>query len=169
MIQVRFSYQDYSFESVKEEDLECLAKWIKDNDKGENINNCSLDPQIFYRRFLEYYITDDETFIKVTKNNKVVAVFKGRFEEKRNKELIIWLFIMDKESRNRGNGALIIKKLIEHFRTAYSVNKVEVLVMQGNENGISFWNSLGFETSRVTKNFFEINDNKRNLVVMKQI
>ncbi|WP_143315660.1 GNAT family N-acetyltransferase [Clostridium sp. HBUAS56017] len=168
MVNVDFKYEDYAFESVTENDLQLLSEWIKEN--SEEDNNCySLEPQIFYRRYLEYYVASGESFIKVSKEGKIIAVFKGRFEMEKGNELFIWLFIIDKKLRNRGEGSIIISKVIEYFKMNFFIDKVEVGVVQSNLGGISFWNSLGFHVSRVTKGFFDgDNDYERNLVIMNK-
>jgi len=166
MVYVNFNYNEYDFSSVEEDDLSALNLWIKKNNQEES-NLDSLDPQLFYRRFLEYYVTKDESFIKVTRNGKIIATFKGRFEFNKKKELFIWLFITEKELRNEGIGTEIINKILEYFKKQFNINMVQVGVVEKNINGISFWSSLGFETMRISKNFFQTEEiNNRNLVIM---
>lgn len=168
MINIDFKYEGYTFESVTEDDLHFLAEWIKENNE-DNSNCYSLDPQIFYRRYLEYYVASGESFVKIRKDGNVIAVFKGRLEMEKTNELFIWLFIVDKKLRNRGEGSFIINKVIEYFMKSYSIDKVKAGVVQSNIKGISFWNSLGFDVSRVTKNFFDGNNDDRNLVIMNKL
>jgi len=166
MVYVNFHHSDYNFSSVEEEDLSSLNLWIKKNNE-EDSNFYSLDPQLFYRRFLEYYVTENESFIKVTKNGAIIAVFKGRFEFDKKKELFIWLFIIEKELRDEGLGTKIINKILECFKSEFKINMVQVGVVEKNNEGISFWNSLGFETMRISKNFFQDGEkNNSNLVIM---
>lgn len=167
MINVYFNYGDYTFESVNEDDLVYLGEWIREN--NEEDSTCySLEPQVFYRRYLEYYVADDESFVKITKDGNIVAVFKGRFEMEKKKELFIWLFIIDKKLRNRGEGSVIINKVIDYFREKYFIDRVRTGVVESNIKGVAFWNSLGFNVSRVTKNFFDGTNNDRNLVIMNK-
>lgn len=165
MINVDFKYGDYTFQSVNEEDLGILVEWIKEND--EHDRDCySLEPQVFYRRYLEYYVADDESFIKVKREGKIIAVFKGRVETEKINGLFIWLFIIDKGLRNRGEGSIIIKRIIEYFNEKYSIVRVSAGVAQSNIEAVSFWDSLGFDVSRVAKNFFDGDNDDRNLVIL---
>lgn len=168
MLQVDFSYGNYSFKSIRSCDVENVACWIKDNiDKNESYY--SLDGDIFYRRFLEYYIAENECFIEIYKDDKLVAVFKGRLENRHNKELVIWFFVMDKSKRNEGIGSSIIELIIKYFKKVHNINSIQVGVVQNNMEGISFWNSMGFDVSRISKNFFDGYEEKsRNLVIMKR-
>ena len=99
MLQTDFSYGDYKFKSIRSSDVERVVNWIRDN-IDEKESYYSLDSDIFYRRFLEYYISENECFMEIYKNNQLVAVFKGRLEKMNHKELVIWFFVMDKLKRN---------------------------------------------------------------------
>ena len=168
MLNIQFDCNGYRFSSVEERDLNELAKWIKENNKEDD--TCySLDSQIFYRRYLEYYVTDNESFIKVYKDNKLIAVFKGRVELEGKSELFIWLFIMEESARNEGLGSEIVEIIIEYFIREYKIDTIEVGVVENNLEGISFWSSRNFQVARVSKDFFEDKKaNERNLVIMKR-
>lgn len=168
VINIHFENKVYTFSSVVKEDLSKLSEWIKEN--NEEDHTCySLDNQIFYRRFLEYYVTENESFIKVHKGSKLVAVFKGRLELENKRELFIWLFVVEKGLRNEGIGSEIVETIIEYFMKEYKIDTVEVGVVGSNLEGISFWNSRNFEVARVSKDFFEDKESKeRNLVIMKR-
>lgn len=169
MLYVNFKYKDLELKSVEKKHLERLNDWIKNNNKNDH--TCySLDSQIFYRRFLEYYITEDECFVEVYKNNEIIGVFKGRLEKKNKEELFIWFFAIDKNIRNKGIGSEVIDGIIRYFKENYNINSVEVGVVQTNIEGIAFWDSLGFDVNRIVNSFFEGEIEKsRNLVVMKRI
>ena len=168
MLNIQFKDEEYEFSSIEEADLDILSEWIKSN--NDNDNTCySLDNQIFYRRFLEYYMTDSESFIKVCKEDKIVAVFKGRLELEKKRELFIWLFVMDKSLRNKGIGTKIINSIMKYFKEDYAIEYVEAGVVEDNSNGIKFWNSLNFNIERTVDNFFDDGNGKeRNLVIMKK-
>lgn len=169
MINVEFNYKGYKFSNVVEKDLHDLIDWIKENNDQDK--SClSLDEQLFYRRYLEYFFSKEECFIKVTDvNDKIIAIFKGRIEEEKKSELFIWLFVISKKIRNEGIGTEIIDIIIKYFKDNYSVKNVEAGVVGNNMEGISFWNSLGFDVKRVSTKFFTGEKGKgQNLVVMKR-
>lgn len=168
MVGVSFKFNDYIVSSVEEYGLEELNTWIKVNNNKDNI--CySLDNQMFYRRFLEYYVTESEYFLKVYRDGEIVGVFKGRLELEGKKELFIWLFVIKKELRNEGMGSEIIENIIEYFIGNYTVDTIKVGVIQDNLEGISFWNSNGFIVERVSKDFFQDEKGRaRNLVIMQR-
>lgn len=168
MIDISFDFKDYKVSSVEEYGLEELNTWIKENNTEDN--TCySLDSQMFYRRFLEYYVTENEYFLKIYKDNDLVGVFKGRLELESKNELFIWLFIIKKELRNEGYGSEIVEGVIEYFIRQYNIDTIKVGVIQNNLEGISFWDSKGFKIERIAKDFFQDEkENGRNLVIMQR-
>ena len=51
----------------------------------------------------------------------------------------------------------------------YTIDTIKVGVVQNNLEGISFWNSKGFKVERMTKDFFQDEEeNGRNLVIMQR-
>lgn len=95
MLGVSFKFNDYIVSSVEEYGLEELNTWIRVNNNKDNI--CySLDNQMFYRKVLEYYVTESEFFLKVYRDGEIVGVFKGNLELEGKKELLIWLFVIKK-------------------------------------------------------------------------
>lgn len=168
MLNVSFNYKDYKLSSVEENDLESLNSWMRENNTEDH--TCySLDNQIFYRRFLEYYVTDNECFLEIYKSGELIGVFKGRLELDDKKELFIWLYIVEKEIRNEGIGSELIDVIIKYFMEGYKIDTVKAGVVQNNLEGISFWDSKGFKAKRIAKDFFSDEvDRGRNLVIMEK-
>lgn len=167
MLDVQFESEEYEFSNIEEKDIEYVSQWIKEN--NEDGTCYSLDSQIFYRRFLEYYVTENEIFIKVKKDEKIVGVFKGRLELDKRKELFIWLFIIDKELRSAGIGTEIIEIIIDYFKEKFHVNSIDVGVSEDNHDGIAFWNMRNFEYLRNVQDFFENNEEEKcDLVIMER-
>lgn len=168
LVSIDFVYNEYEFKNVEEDDLDGLVKWIRENN-DEDSTCYSLDSQIFYRRFLEYYVTENECFIKIEKDRELVGVFKGRLELDNKKELFIWFYIVNKELRNRGLGSEFIERIIKYFEDGYSVNIIKVGIVEDNEIAFNFWKGRGFDMLRTVENFFE-NDRleEKNLSILKR-
>ena len=167
MLDVAFNYNQYKFRGVKECDINILSRWMKKNNNEDHVS--LTDEQILYRRFLEYYITEDEFFIKVIKNEKIYGVIKGNITRENDMELFLWMFIMDKSSRDRGEGKKIIETFFKYVSEKYSLVRIKVGVSSENKKALEFWKSLGFEIYRVSENFFETYDEMfENLVVMNK-
>lgn len=168
MVKVDFTEENFSFKSIEEADLDTLEQWLKENN-DEDDTCYSLDSQIFYRRFLEYYVTEDECFIKIMKNNNIIGIFKGRLELEDKKELFIWLYVIDKEIRLKGYGSKIIESIIGYFKDKYSIETIKVGIVEENSVGLAFWQANGFSKIRSVKNFFQSeNQENRGLTIVSR-
>ncbi|AOR22667.1 GNAT family N-acetyltransferase [Clostridium taeniosporum] len=154
MIDIEFYYGNFKITSVKKCDIDRLNEWIILNDKF-NVDLFSLDKQLFYRRFLEYYMTKEELFLKIEKDNEIYAVFKGRLQLDNKSELFIWLYLIDSKFRNKGLGKNILIEILKYFKDKYSIKSFQVGVNSKNEQAINFWNNAGFNKLRIAENFFE--------------
>ena len=154
MINVEFYYEDFKITSVQESDVDRLNTWIILNDKF-NVDLFSLDKQLFFRRFLEYYLTKEELFLKVEKENEIYGLFKGRLELEEKSEMIIWLYLIDLKLRNKGFGTKVLLEILKYFKNEYYIEDFKVGVNSKNKRAIKFWNNIGFNELRLTKNFFE--------------
>ncbi|MGN2370463.1 GNAT family N-acetyltransferase [Clostridium cagae] len=169
MIDVEFYYEDFKITSVKKSDINILNEWIILNDKF-SVDLFSLDKQLFFRRFLEYYLTEEELFLKIEKDGEIYGVFKGRLELQEKSELFIWLYLIDSRFRNKGIGKNMLMEILQYFKSRYYIDSFKVGVNLKNEKAIKFWNNIGFNKLRITKNFFE--DNKyetSDLLILNKI
>ena len=118
------------------------------------------------KRFIEYYITDNEIFLKLQREEEILGVLKGRIEDD---ELIIWFFMLGYKYRGKGLGKEIINMLIEHFYITEGIKSFSAAVSSGNKVGAKFWENNDFEAVRITKNFFEDIDKDKDLIIFKKV
>lgn len=166
MISIDFVYDGYSFSSIRRCDLKVINEWIIEND-GDISSYSFVDPQILYRRFLEYYITEDEVYIKIVRNNNIAGIFKGRFEGK--DEFFVWLYIIDEKLRKNGLGTKFLEVLISYFKDKRGIDNIRVGIAESNIAAISFWESCKFKIDRVSKGFFEGKNSKHeDMIIMRR-
>ena len=168
MVEVEFIKNGFKFTSIQENDLATLEQWLKENNDKDD--TCySLDSQIFYRRFWEDYVTENECFIKIEKDNDILGVFKGRIELEDRKELFIWLYVTEKSMRNKGIGSEFVENIIEYFKDIYSIDTVKVGIVENNIEGMEFWRGNGFTFLRKAKNFFQNKDDENiDLIILER-
>lgn len=167
MLDIAFDYDEYKFKNVKECDINIICKWMKENNNEDNM--CMLDEQLLYRRFLEYYLTEDEFFVEVLKDDKLDGIIKGSINGENKNDLFLWFFVIEKENRNRGEGTRIINIFSEYMCENYSLNNIKAGVCSDNIKALNFWGSMGFKISRTTEKFFQISDTDfANLVIMNK-
>lgn len=168
MVNINFNYENYTFESVKESDFKELIEWMRKNNETDDITYC-LDSQVFYQRFIEYYVTDNECFIIIKKENNIVGVFKGRLDLEDKEELFIWYFTIDRKFRGKGVGSEIIERIIEYFESRYSISVTKVGIVEDNRGALNFWASIRFTFLRSAKNFFRYEaEQNKGLVILKR-
>lgn len=154
--------------SISKEDAFSISQWIEREknylNESSSINSIEFDE--FMKRFIEYYITDNEIFLKLQREDEIIGVLKGRIE---GKELIFWFFMLGYKFRGIGLGKEIINIIIEHFYNAKGIKSFSAAVSSGNEQALRFWKNNDFEAVRITKNFFEDINNDKDLIIFKKV
>lgn len=168
MLDVAFDYNEYEVKNIEECDVDVLYDWMKRNNTYK-YDFISLDKQLLYRRYLEYYFDEDEFFVKVLKNGEIEGVIKGCINGDCKKDLFLWYFLIDKDNRNKGEGRKIINVFSQYVCKRYELKNVKVGVGSDNDGALNFWQSLGFEKFRVSKRFFQVSDTDfEDLVIMNK-
>ncbi len=169
MFVMELQFDDIKISSIDKEDLITIQQWINSQeDIDESFNKRPLPFEDFFERFLEYYMSDNELFLKMEKNNNIIGIFKGRVEFKKDSELIIWYFMIDKDYRKSGLGTKILNSILHYFSQNLSINYFSAVVMEGNKEGLNFWNYNGFKAIRVAKDFFQIEKEPKDMIVLQK-
>ncbi|MCR4944552.1 MAG: GNAT family N-acetyltransferase [Clostridium sp.] len=167
MIDVEFDFDEYEFRNVQKCDVNILYEWMKKNNNKYDV--ISLDKQLLYRRYLEYYFAEDEFFIKVLKGGKIDGIIKGNINGENKNDLFLWYFLVDEDNRNKGEGRKIIDTFSNYMCKKYQLKNIKAGVSSENSDALSFWESLGFEEFRISEKFFQISDTDfENLVIMNR-
>ena len=168
MLDLALMKDGIAISSINKEDAFSISQWIEREKnylkESSSINSIEFDE--FMKRFIEYYITDNEIFLKLQKEDEIIGVLKGRVE---GKELIFWFFMLGYEYRGRGLGKEIINIIIEHFCNDKGIKSFSAAVSSGNEQALRFWKNNDFEAVRITKNFFEDVKDDKDLIIFKKM
>ena len=102
MVDVDIRIEDISISSIEKSDLIYLHEWFKtQTEYTENINDNSLSVKELNERYLEYYLSENEFFLKVLFENKLIGVLKGRLEFKNPNEMwylcLFWIINSEKK------------------------------------------------------------------------
>lgn len=168
MFDINLSFEDIKITSVEKEDLVLIQKWINIQDIDESFNKKPLPFKDFFERFLEYYVSENEMFLKIEKQHNIIGIFKGRMEFKKTNEMIIWYFLMDNRYRNIGIGSKIVKHIVDYAHINMNIDDFSVMVMDGNHKALSFWHKQGFELIRVAKDFFQVEEKQKDMMVLRK-
>ncbi len=171
MLDLTLKSDDIIISSIGKEDALKVQRLIEGQedylDEDSYINSIRFDE--FMKRFIEYYITENEIFFKILMDDEIIGVVKGRLEGKEDKELFLWFFMLDSKYRGLGMGKAILNILIDYFNHTLGVKIFSSGVCSCNDKAIRFWENNGFKPVRVTKNFFEEMENNKDLIIFKKI
>ncbi|PPK47973.1 ribosomal protein S18 acetylase RimI-like enzyme [Clostridium algidicarnis DSM 15099] len=169
MFNFKTAIDDVVISDINKEDLIDVRQWLNSQkDMDKDFENKGITFEEMLERFLEYYISENEIFFKITKDKKIIGIFKGRFEFKDINQFIIWYFLIDKKHRNKGIGTKIITKLIEYSKEKMNIDEICSVTIKDNYDGIRFWKNLGFKEMRIVKDFFDRGNKTKDMIILKK-
>lgn len=167
MFDINIDLKDINISSIEREDIVPIQRWINRQNDDFKYNESPLGLKDFYERFLEYYVSEGEFFLKINKDDKLVGVLKGRIEFKNTNEVWLWYFMIDKELRSSGIGSRIIEEVRRYFAEGFGIYNFYTGICENDSRALRFWSRNNFKLIRVSKNFFNINDQELDMLVLK--
>ncbi|MHC1683526.1 MAG: GNAT family N-acetyltransferase [Clostridiaceae bacterium] len=165
MLDLLFKVNEFEISSIYEEDVSYLKRWItKINKINHNVENIETDE--IYERYLEYIVSEGEIFLKVSSNNEIVGVLKGRIEfGELNK---VWLSTVIMDLKEEDVKIDIINGFLISLGKEFGVNAFLISITSNDKENLKFWKRLGFTLSRISKNYYEINGKVLDMLVLKR-
>ena len=162
MFEINIAYSDIVIKSIEKKDLEQIEKWLSSNQ-----NKLSLEE--IKDRFLEYYVSECEFFVKIYKKDVFIGLMKGRFEFKNPNEVWINCFLIDEIIRDKGIGSDILENILLYFSSNYGIYSFYTGVSNRDVKTLEFWKSNKFEIRRVSKNYYNLGDDDKEVVILQRI
>ncbi|MCB2297343.1 GNAT family N-acetyltransferase [Clostridium tagluense] len=168
MFNIDIVFDDVSIMSVEKEDITKIEDWINSK-QGFNID-ASRDYGIvdFYERYLEYYVSEGEYFLKVLRDSELIGIIKGRIEFKNPNEVWIMCYLIEFGLCDVDVATKIIDEFIKHLYKNYGIRNFYTFVSADNKGMMKIWKNNNFEISRVTSNFLEINSKDKDILILKK-
>ncbi|MBZ9636164.1 GNAT family N-acetyltransferase [Clostridium sp. FP1] len=168
MFNIDIVFDDVSIMSVEKEDITKIEDWINSK-QGFNID-ASQDYGIvdFYERYLEYYVSEGEYFLKVLRGSELIGIIKGRIEFKNPNEVWIMCYLIEFGLCDVDVATTIIDEFIKHLYKNYGIRNFYTFVSADNKGMMKIWKNNNFEISRVTSNFLEINSKDKDILILKK-
>jgi hypothetical protein len=167
MFDINIQFDEVQISSVENGDLAYMQKWFNSESLGCIKTENPLKFNDFYKRFIEYYASECEFFLKVHLKQKLIGIIKGRVEFKNNNQVWITDFLMDSENTNEKVSSNILNKVMFYFSSSYGINSFFAGVMEENIMLMEFWQCNCFEIQRIAKNFYNINGIKKDMLIFK--
>ena len=168
MFNIDIKFDDVSIMSVEKQDIFKIEKWINDQqffniDAGKNYGI-----KEFYERYLEYYMSEGEYFLKVLCGGELIGIIKGRIEFKNPNEVWIMCYLIEFALYEDDISTIIIKEFLKHLYENYGISNFYTLVSAKNHAMLKLWKNNNFEINRVTSNFLEIDSEDKDILILKK-
>jgi ribosomal protein S18 acetylase RimI-like enzyme len=167
MFDLSLDFDNITMSSILKSDISDIQEWINGQQSRDYDNSTLRGIKDFYNRFLEYYISENEFFLKIKYNNHLIGIIKGRFEFKSINESWITCFLIDETYRSLGIGTKIINQFKEHLSNRYGINVLYAMVVAENKLIEKFWNKNNFAFQRMVKDYYDLDGFKANMLIYK--
>lgn len=162
MFNISMKVHDFLIENICAEDVEFLHDWINEQNLQWDMKLKLGDYNEIYDSFLESYISENEFFLKILKEDKFIGIIKGRIEFVNPSEVWIMHFIIDKDFRRRNIGSEIIGHLMKFFIEKFGMKAFYTMSNSMNQGLIKFWRKNEFKIVR----YENISINKANMIIL---
>ncbi|MGY0372647.1 GNAT family N-acetyltransferase [Clostridium sp. JNZ J1-5] len=152
MFDIKLKFNEIEIVSIEKEDLLNIYKWLKSESEYMNKYDMELVDELqFYERFLEYYVSECEFFLKINQCNQLIGIIKGRIEFKNPNEVWITYFILDSNVRNAGLGSQILQAIVKYFNKDFGIVNFYAKIEEFSQS-INFWKKNNFSILKIYKN-----------------
>lgn len=168
MFNIDILSHDLSIINVEKEDIVKIEKWIN----NQRVLNIAAKKNYgvveFYERYLEYYVSEGEYFVKVLFGSKLIGIIKGRIEFKNPNEVWIMCYLIEFKLYSTDIATSIINKFTTHLYENYGMRNFYTFVSVNNKEMLELWENNDFKISRVTSNFIEADGKDKDILILKK-
>lgn len=169
MFEVKCNFEDYSISSLESEDIKYLQELLNSQPTLYINSGKSIELNELQERFLEYYVSEGEFFVKIKFKNNIIGLIKGRLEFKNICEIWIWYFIIDNNYRGKGVGSKILNSICNYFKLNYGAVYTYTGVIESDEGNLNFFKNNSFTLYRISEGFFNISNESKNMLILKRV
>ena len=168
MFNIDIKFDNITIISVEKKDIFKIEGWIN---KQQALN---IDAQKnygikeFYERYLEYYMSEGEYFLKVLCGSELIGIIKGRIEFKNPNEVWIMCYLLEVSLYSGDTATKIINEFLNHLYENYGMRNFYTFVSANNYDMIKMWKNNNFDISRVTSNFLELDSEAKDILILKR-
>lgn len=168
MFDVNINFNEISISSIEKEDVKNLHQWCIKQKVFIDSNNNVLEFKELYQRFIEYYVSECEVFLKIMKKNNLIGIFKGRIEFKNPNIVWISCFTLEHEYLENNEGNAILNKILNYFCSNFGICEFLSGVAIDDKDILSIFKHNGFKFERVSSEFFMEKGKMSSALIMKK-
>lgn len=169
MFNIDIKFDDVSIANVEKEDVFKIKNWINNQHVYNIDDGLNYDTREFYERYLEYYVSEGEYFLKVLCGSELIGIIKGRIEFKNTNDVWIMCYLIESRMYGDDVSSRIINEFSKHLYENYGICNFYTFVSANNNEMLKLWKNNNFEISRVTSNFIEIDSKDKDILILKKI
>ena len=169
MFNIDIKFDDISIVNVEKEDVFKIKNWINNQhvyNIGDGLNYSTRE---FYERYLEYYVSEGEYFLKVLCGSELIGIIKGRIEFKNPNEVWIMCYLIESRMHGDDVSTTIINEFSKHLYENYGICNFYTFAKANNNEMLKLWKNNNFKISRVTSNFLEMDSKDKDILILKKI
>ena len=168
MFNIDIVFDDVSILSVDKEDITQIEGWINSQQVFNSEAGKNYVIKDFYERYLEYYVSEGEYFLKILCGDELIGIIKGRIEFKNPNEVLIMCYLLEYRLYEDDISTKIINEFLKHLYKNYGIYNFYTFVSSKNHDMLKLWKKNNFEISRVTSNFLEIDSEDTDILILKK-
>lgn len=168
MFDINIDIDEINVSSIEKQDIVPVQQWINFQNSNSRDKEEQFGLKEFYQRFLEYYVSEGEFFLKIQIDGKLIGVLKGRIEFKNPSEVWFWYFLLDNDCRGKGLGSRIVSSVQNYFYLGFGIYDFYTGVCGQDTEVLRFWSNNGFNLVRVSKGFFSNDHQDEDMLVLKK-
>lgn len=168
MFDIRLKFENIEILSIEKEDLGYIYKWyVKEESSLHKLQGEAMNENQFYERFLEYYLSECEFFLKIIRDKEFIGIIKGRIDFKNPNEVWLGYMMLDHSFRGMRLGSKVLKAIIKYFCIECGIYNFYVKVNEKKFSFISFLRKNKFQVLRFSQEAGK--DIKNRFVVLTKI
>ncbi|UZW12699.1 GNAT family N-acetyltransferase [Clostridium pasteurianum] len=168
MFDVNIKYGDVSISSIEKEDVKHIRMWYNSQKSFLYNSNDYLETNEFYERFIEYYMSECEIFLKIKKMNNIIGIFKGRIEFKNKNMVWVSCFAMETVFLDNNEGNIVLDNILKFFLHNFGIEDFLIGVSVRDKKILNVLKNSGFQMVRISNDFFMNESNSGNAVILKK-
>lgn len=100
--------------------------------------------------------------------SELIGVIRGRIDYDNNSDAWINSLLIKTSYQRKGYGREFLNIILNYFKESYGVTSVNTGIISGNQNGIGFWQSIGFKQNRTIEKYIKFDDCIMDFIIMKK-